>query len=386
MEQDFTLFVVDDDPAMRALFSTMFADRYGIEVFAAAADCLRRLEAQTPNLFVFDIELGGTDGYDLCRRVKSRPATAQVPVIFISPRDDLESRFASYDAGAEEYVVKPFDVADIHHRIENVRRITLDRGSLSEQAAASDQLASLVLANLDEYAILIKFLRALNECTNYRDVADAVLHMLEVFHLEGVVQIRLRDFETTLSASGENWPLELSVIKHVRTLERIFEFGKRAAYNFDCITVLVTNMPVADAELCGRIRDNIAIAAESADAKLEALQALDDNARTRQEIGNLLTAVHDTIQSYGRRYDDARYKGSVYTSQFLDDLLASFAHLGMTEQQEDEILEMVKGRLTGLIDLYDIGGESQTTLHALSDKFQDILASTRGKAPASAPI
>lgn len=41
MDRDFTLFVVDDDPAMRALFSTMFADRYGIEVFAAAADCLQ---------------------------------------------------------------------------------------------------------------------------------------------------------------------------------------------------------------------------------------------------------------------------------------------------------------------------------------------------------
>lgn len=47
---------------------------------------------------------------------------------------------------------------------------------------------------------------------------------------------------------------------------------------------------------------------------------------------------------------------------------------------------MVKGRLTGLIDRYDIGGESQATLHALSDKFQGILASTRGKVPASAPI
>lgn len=376
MEANFTLFVVDDDPTMRTLFSTMFSDRYEIELFESGAACLQRMGARTPNLCVLDIGLTGIDGYELCRRIKGRPATAAVPVIFISAYDDLDSRLASYDAGAEEYVVKPFDVADVYHKIENVRRIAQERGSLSAQVAASDQLASLVLANLDAYAILIRFLRTLNECAGYREVADTVLHVLEVFHLEGAVQIRLRDFETTLSKSGENWPLELSVIKHVRTLERIFEFGMRAAYNFEHLTVLVTNMPIADPELCGRIRDNIAIAAESADAKLQALQAFDDNARTRAELAKLLAAVQDTIRSYGHRYDEARYSGALYTKQFLDDMLASFAHLGMSQQQEEQILDLVRTRSNGLIDLYDIGGESQATLHTLSERFETLLAAT----------
>ncbi len=383
MESNFKLFVVDDDEAMRELFSVMLADRYEVEVFESGADCLSRLDEKTPDLFVLDIGLTGIDGYELCRRIKGRPATQAAPVIFISTHDDLASRLASYDAGAEEYVVKPFDVIDVYHKIENLRRIAQERGSLAEQAAASDQLASLVLANLDEYAILIKFLRTLNECTDYRQVADAVLHLIETFHLEGAVQIRQRNVETTLSKSGENWPLELSVIKHVRSLERIFEFGKRAAYNFEHLTVLVTNMPVEDAELCGRIRDNIAIAAESANAKLEALQAFDDKARTRAEISGLMAAVQEAIGSYGRRYDEARYKGALHTSQFLDDLLASFAHLGMTEQQEEAILAMAKARSNSLVDLYDIGGESQATLHALSDKFKSLLETTAdAKAPA----
>lgn len=377
MESNFTLFVVDDDESMRALFAAIFADRCALELFDSSDGCLHRLEEKTPDLFVLDIGLTGMDGYELCRRIKGRPQSAQVPVIFISPGDDLGSRLASYEAGAEEYVVKPFDVVDIYHKVENVRRIARERGSLSEQAAASDQLASLVMANLDEYAILIKFLRTLNECANYREVADAVLHVLDVYHLEGVVQVRLRDLEKTLSKSGENWPLELSVMNHVRSLERIFEFGRRAAYNFDHITILVTDMPVQDAELCGRIRDNIAIAAESADAKLEALQALGDTARTRSELHRLLPAVRETIELYGRDYDKARYDGSTYVAQFLDDLLAAFAHLGMTEQQEEEILEMAKARASSLIDLYDIGGASQATLHTLGERFEELLQATR---------
>lgn len=376
MKTAFTIYVVDDDPLMRTIFATMLSDRYAIELFATGAECLRRVEAAAPDMFIVDIELSEMGGFDLCRRIKRRPDTSAAPVIFISAHDDLESRLSSYEAGAEEYVVKPFDVADVHHKIETLRRIAQERGGLSRQAEASDQLASLVLASLDEYAILIKFLRALNECADGHAVADAMLHVLENYRLEGAVQIRLHGDETTLSKSGENWPLELSVIQHVRKLERIFEFGRRSAYNFDALTVLVTNMPVDDPELCGRIRDNIAIAAESADAKIKALQAFDDNARTRAEIGELLAAVQDAMAAYERQYNAARYQGSVHTALFLDDLLAAFAHLGMTEQQEEAVLQLARERSNGLADLYDIGGGAQETLRALGERFAGMLAAT----------
>jgi hypothetical protein len=190
------------------------------------------------------------------------------------------------------------------------------------------------------------------------------------------VQIRLRNFEKTYSHAGENWPLEVAVMNHVRTLERIFEFKRRAVYNFDHITLLITNMPVEDAELCGRIRDNIAIAAESADAKLAALQSFTDNATLRDEIHGLLQGVGQTVESFSKQYDAARFQGSLYTNRFLDDLLTAFAHLGMSSQQEEEILDLVNQRANGLIDLYDIAGETQETLKTLSARLEGILRAT----------
>jgi hypothetical protein len=159
-------------------------------------------------------------------------------------------------------------------------------------------------------------------------------------------------------------------------LERIFEFKRRAAYNFDRITLLVTNMPVDDPELCGRIRDNLAIAVESANAKLIAMQSFSDNTTMRDEIHGLLEGVGLTVESFSKRYDSARYQGALYTTRFLDDLLAAFAHLGMSSQQEEEILELVRQRANGLIDLYDIAGETQETLKKLSTHLEAILSAT----------
>jgi CheY-like chemotaxis protein len=376
MESNFTVFVVEDDKTTRLLLETMLGGKYAVESFDSGERCLDRLATKLPDMFLLDVGLPGMDGYELCRKIKGTPEGRNIPVVFVSGNDDLDAVLAGYEAGGEDYVIKPFEVFGLSLKIENLRRIGQDKKLLAGQVQASDELATLVLANLDEYAVLIKFLRTLNECGTSREIADAVLGVLGAFHLEGAVQIRMRNSEKTFGKAGENWPLEIAVIKHVRSLDRIFEFHTRCAYNFDHITVLVTNMPVDDADLCGRIRDNLAIAAESADAKLIALQSFEDNATLRGEIHNLLQSIGSTMQAYGHQYDEARYKGSVFTARFLDELLAALAHLGMTSQQEEDILELARSRSNGLVDLYDIARETQVTFEDLGKKLEGILAAT----------
>jgi DNA-binding response OmpR family regulator len=378
METDYTVFVVDDDKTTRLLLESMLGKKYTVEAFDSAESCLDRLENKQPNLFLLDVGLPGMDGYDLCRNIKCVPEIMGIPVVFISGHDDLEAVMAGYDAGGEDYIVKPFDIAGLSRKIENLRRIEQDKKVLLGQARDSDELATLVLANLDEYAILIKFLRSLNECNSTQETVDAILRSLTAFRLEGAVQVRLRNFEKTFSKAGENWPLEIAVMNHIRTLDRIFEFRTRCAYNFEHITVLVTNMPVADTDLCGRIRDHLAIAAEAAEAKLMALQSFADNANMRGEIHGLLENIGQTMQAHNQQQDQARHNGSIYRERILDDLVASFAHLGMLRQQEEEILEMVRDRSNNLTDLYDVSDETQATFGALSAKLEVILTATAG--------
>lgn len=377
MNGDYCIFVVDDDNTARLLLNAMLSSAYCVECFESAEACLGRLSAQRPDLFLLDVGLPGMDGYELCRQIKSSPEIAQVPVVFLSGHDSAEDILAGYDAGGQDYIVKPFNINNLKRKIENLQRIELEKRALAEQAQASDQLASLVMASLDEYAVLIQFLRTLNECHSPAAIVEAILRVLTAARLEGAVQIRLRNFEKTYSPSGENWPLEVAVINHVRTLDRIFEFKCRSAYNFEHITLLVTNMPIENTELCGRIRDNLAIVAESANAKLAALQTFNDNATLRQKIAQTLSGVESTVADFAKRYDEARFQGTVFTTQFLDDLLGAFAHLGMSSQQEEEILELVRQRAERLVSLYDIAGETEMTLKQLGGQLGTILEATR---------
>lgn len=199
MDSDYSVFVVDDDPTFRQLLQSMLAERYAVELFDSAESCLAGLKGKAPNLFLLDVGLPGIDGYELCRRIGNMPEGANAKVIFITDLDDLDHVLAGYDAGAEDYIFKPFDVVGLYHKIENLRRIEQDRRSLVGQAQASDELASLVMANLDEYAILIKFLRTLNECADYQGIVDALHGVMAAYHLEASIQIRMRNLEKTFS-------------------------------------------------------------------------------------------------------------------------------------------------------------------------------------------
>ena len=374
MATGYTVFVVDDDATTRLLLEAMLGSKYVVQSFATAESCLARLAERIPDLFLLDVGLPGMNGYELCRAIKGLSASRGIPVVFLSGQDRSEDVLAGYEAGGQDYLVKPFDVTALSRKIENLRRIEQEKRALLQQVREIDELTTLVLANLDEHGVLIKFLRTLNQCGTHEEAIEAVLASLDALHLQAVVQVRTRTLEKTLSKAGENWPLEIAVMNHVRTLGAMVEFRTRCACNFDRITVLVTNMPAGDTELCDRIKRHIAILAESADAKLAALESLADNGKMRDQIRDVLQAATETVRSYSKKYDEARYRGSMCAARILDELVAAFADLGLSSRQEEEILEIVRDGTHRLIDTYDIAGLSQATLEGLGKKLGGILA------------
>lgn len=376
MNTSYRVFVVDDDNTTGMMVESMLNEAAVVEYFTSAAACLERLNGGLPDLFLLDVEMPEMDGYELCRRIKAMPEGKLVPVIFLSSHDRLEDVLAGYDAGAEDYLIKPFEHIGLQRKIDNLMRIVRDRIEAQAQAKAVEEVVDVFSESLNDNAIVIKYLRSLNECSEFQDVVDLTLSVLDASHVEGAIQIRMRQVEKTFSHSGENWPMEIAVMNHVRDMDHIFEFNTRAVFNFGCISILITNMPLADPGLCGRIRDNIAIVAESADAKLLAIQSGADKQHLRAEIADLLDGLSKTVGSFGHRYDEARYKASVHTSSLVDRLLAALAHMGMSTEEEDGIVGLVKTDSEKLIDLFDFAGETSTNLMDLRSRLGNLLEST----------
>jgi two-component system KDP operon response regulator KdpE len=113
------LFVEDDDPTRQAVTANLEAHGHRVVEARSVADALRRWEAARPDLIVLDLGLPDRDGLTVVRRVR-RDATT--PILILSARAEETDKVAALEAGADDYVTKPFGMAELRARIAAVLR------------------------------------------------------------------------------------------------------------------------------------------------------------------------------------------------------------------------------------------------------------------------
>jgi two-component system, cell cycle response regulator len=128
------VLIADDDGVTRAMVSSWLR-RAGYDVVAACDgdEALEVATARLPDLLLVDVTMPGLDGYEVCRAVQAASAVPP-PVIFLTAHAHTDARVAGLDAGAVDYVVKPFDMAELIARVRAALRTKAVRDGFIEQA------------------------------------------------------------------------------------------------------------------------------------------------------------------------------------------------------------------------------------------------------------
>jgi adenylate cyclase len=129
------VLVVDDLPANLRLLDAVLGPR-GFRVISAGSgqEALQSISDHHPDLVLLDIVMPGIDGYEVCRRLREDPATAFLPVVMITASGDQE-RLLAIEAGADDFVAKPFNQAELLARVRSLVRIKRYQDTIEGQAA-----------------------------------------------------------------------------------------------------------------------------------------------------------------------------------------------------------------------------------------------------------
>jgi two-component system response regulator MprA len=123
------ILVVDDDaPIRRMLDRTLSAEGYAVETAADGGEALAAVERSTPDLVVLDVGMPGVDGLSVSRRLRAKGLA--VPVLLLTARDSVPDRVAGLDAGADDYLVKPFATEELLARVRALLRRGKSPGEL----------------------------------------------------------------------------------------------------------------------------------------------------------------------------------------------------------------------------------------------------------------
>ncbi len=151
------VLICDDEPDLAALVELNLKDAgFAVEVAHTGEGALQAAMAKRPDLVLLDVMLPDLSGAEVCRRLKADPGTALVPVMMLTARGEEPDRVKGFEAGADDYVTKPFSVRELVLRVKAILRrqisaapvLTLEAGKLridltAHRAYVEDQEVTL---------------------------------------------------------------------------------------------------------------------------------------------------------------------------------------------------------------------------------------------------
>ena len=138
-----SVLIVDDIAGNARLVEALLApDGHAVRTAGGGAEALRLVRAEPPDLVLMDVMMPHVDGFEACRAIKQDPSTRLIPVVLVTSLDDTASRIRGIEAGADDFVSKPFNAPELRARVRSLLRI---KRYTDELDSAESVIVSLAL-------------------------------------------------------------------------------------------------------------------------------------------------------------------------------------------------------------------------------------------------
>ena len=135
MQAKSLILIVDDAPGGRdTLEALLQSPDYELAFACDGIEALEQAEKLAPDLILLDVMMPRVDGFEVCRRLRAHPRLAEIPVILLTALDDRSSLLRGIDAGADDFITKPFDRAELCSRVRTITRLNRYRHLVAERA------------------------------------------------------------------------------------------------------------------------------------------------------------------------------------------------------------------------------------------------------------
>lgn len=224
------ILVAEDEDALATLLQyNLEKEGYVVSVAPDGGDALMQIDERTPDLVVLDWMLPEVSGIEVCRRLRSRNETRNIPIIMLTARGEESDRIRGLDTGADDYMVKPFSPAELAARVRAVLRrlrpglaedrvsqgdIVIDRAAHRVKRAGRD-----IHLGPTEYRLLDHLMKHPGRVFSREQLLDAVWGS-DVYVEARTVDVHIGRLRKALVAKGEHDP-----IRTVRSAGYSLDFG-----------------------------------------------------------------------------------------------------------------------------------------------------------------
>jgi PAS domain S-box-containing protein len=254
-----TILIVDDDEDARDVLRRMLSkEGYNLALAVDGTEALAKVAELIPDLILLDVMMPDIDGFEVCQRLRVDPLLGEVPIIMVTALHDRQSRLKGIEAGADDFITKPFDRNELQTRIRTITRLNRYR-QLYQERVQRQQAEEELRRTAERLKVLHEIDQAILEARSPQAVAMAALRNIQrlgPYHYAAVAMFEAGSDEVTMlatSADGEGWlDPELQFPLNTFTVTEALRQGKERVV--EDITLLPEPAPADEALLAQGIR------------------------------------------------------------------------------------------------------------------------------------
>jgi hypothetical protein len=312
---------------------------------------------------------------ELFRLLREHSDTTGIPVIYVGDNLSIDTRLAIYEAGVDDYVSKPFDVADLQAKVSRALHQRRYERELLDNAENAKQAAFEAMTHSAEQGEIVRFMEQISMCQKLDELAQALLNLLSRFGLNAVFSCWLEGDEWPhyYSHAGSTSPLEQDLMQSGHGGGRIMEFGRRMLVNYPRTSLLIKNTPYEDAARFGRIKDHLAVVLSAADARVSSLN-MEERLRQKDKLLDVVADVKQALIDVQHRQDQMKARAASERDDVKLELREELLTLGLHEEQEERMLSLVMDFLKSLEGLYNEAMDWQEDLEPVMQAIEYVVS------------
>jgi len=343
------ILIVDDDPDYTDLITDILEDDYALLIASSGSEAVQKFDTEAPDLILLDINMPDMNGYDACEAIKKHDIHDNAAIIFVSGTSSIAERIQGYDAGGDDYITKPFQVAEFKNKIAATARFQQAKKNLASKEKYARSMVFESMKEASQYGQVLQFLKTSFSCDDIHGLSHAIFNLLTHFGLNSCLQIRTPSETRSLRPNNNACsPMEIELFELLRNKGRLYNFDARMMINDAHVSVLIKNMPTDDDVQMGRLRDVLAVIIEGVNARIIDLER-------KQTINVILNSLTTTISRVRSQFHDHQKINIDIMDKLLLEMGSSLHVLDLTDQQEQFFMKLVQTSMVELVGVCESG-------------------------------
>lgn len=363
-----TVLTIDDDRLVRNIISRALQDEYEVLSAANGTEGIVFATGQQPDVVLLDVEMPDMNGFEVCEKLKSNAETKDIPIIFLSGSGSLRSRMQGYEAGAADFMVKPFENSELKAKISVLANFSDEHDNLNEQVSQASSAAFTAMQSSSEMGNAIQYIEASHEAKTLDQLAASFLAVTRKFELNCGLLFMTKTEKLFYTCSGKEMPpLEKNLmIGLLEKNQRFIDFGCRTQICYSHVALLIKNMPIEDPGTYGRLKDFFPAMLGATDEKVQSLLTEQALLAQSTEFTSTFSIVGATLSDVGSRLERNQEEVVGLLQSMLGDLEDNIPMMGLDDDQETYLLTRIDSTINKAEVIVDDGASTAASFQGIS--------------------